>query len=144
MFVCSIQLPFHPVREATLAALRQTDLEWTEVYPGFYLDYYGIPHLQSYMAPNTFVVDIAHKVAAIPGTGDEPLTLTYSNDAAKFVVASLDLPKWDERTVVYGERTTYNKLVKQAEEILGKLLLLQHWYIVELTGDTRHQVHRDL
>jgi hypothetical protein len=66
------------------------------------------------------VVDIANKIAAIPGTGDEPIVLTYATDVGKFVAASLDLPKWEESTVIYGEVTTFHKMVKLAEEITGE------------------------
>ncbi len=99
--------------------LRKSNLEWTRFNQGFCLDYYGMPHVKSYLAPLTFVVDMASKTAAIPGTGDEPMTLTYSFDLAKFVVASLGLPRWEEESYCAGEKTTWNKFVKGAEEILG-------------------------
>lgn len=87
---------------------------------GYFLDYYGPPSLKSYMNRVTFVVDVANKKAGIPGTGNEPMTFTYTYDVAKFVVAALDLPKWEEVTYCYGEKTTWNEFVKQAEEATGK------------------------
>lgn len=70
--------------------------------------------------PMTFVVDIANKVAAIPGTGNDIVSFTYTFDVAKFVVKLLDLPKWEETTYVYGDKATLNELVKIAEEARGK------------------------
>jgi nucleoside-diphosphate-sugar epimerase len=103
--------------------LRKTELEWTRFDNGFFLDYYGPPSLKSYMTPVTFVVDVVNKKASIPGTGNEPMTFTYTFDVAKFVVAVLDLPRWDEVTYCYGEKTTWNKFVKQAEETTGEIML---------------------
>lgn len=67
----------------------------------------------------TFALDIPHKKAAIPGTGDEPISFTYTYDVAKFVAAFLDETEWEELTVCYGERTTWNSFLKIAEEVSG-------------------------
>ncbi|KAH8894584.1 NAD(P)-binding protein [Thozetella sp. PMI_491] len=106
-------------REATLAELRKTKLRWTRFHNGFFLDYYGPPSLKSYMTPTPFAVDVANKIAGIPGTGNEPMTFTYTFDLAKFVVAALDLPKWDETTCCYGEKITWNEFLKLAEDARG-------------------------
>jgi nucleoside-diphosphate-sugar epimerase len=68
----------------------------------------------------SFAVDMSSKKAAIPGTGNEMIALTYSYDVAKFVTAYLDAPKWEELTYVYGEKTTWNEFIKVAEEVTGK------------------------
>lgn len=69
-----------------------------------------------------WAVDIVNKKAGIPGTGNEPMTFTYTFDVAKFVIATLDLPKWDELMYCYGEKTTWNEFLKQAEEVTGKII----------------------
>jgi nucleoside-diphosphate-sugar epimerase len=79
-----------------------------------------MPYIETYMTPFPFVVDMQHRRAAIPGTGNEPMTFTYTKDLAKFVVAMLDLEKWEEETFLYGEKTTWNEFVRVAEEVLGK------------------------
>jgi nucleoside-diphosphate-sugar epimerase len=83
------------------------------------MDYYGIPHIDTHMPLFVFAVDMKHKIAGIPGTGNEPICLTYSQDMAKFVVASLDLPKWEEDTFCYSDRTTFNELLNLAQEATG-------------------------
>lgn len=98
---------------------RKTNLEFTSIYNGHFLDYFGRPHIKTYQGPLTFVLDVANKTAAIPGTGDEPIVLTYSFDVAKFVSASLDLAEWPEELFVIGDRTTWNEFVKLAEEARG-------------------------
>lgn len=107
-------------RARTLAELRTTDLEWTRFDNGFFLDYYGPPSLKSNMARVAWAIDLVNKKAGIPGTGDEPMTFTYTFDVAEFVVAALDLPKWDELMYCYGEKTTWNKFLQLAEETTGK------------------------
>ncbi|KAG4282048.1 hypothetical protein FPRO06_10951 [Fusarium proliferatum] len=90
------ETPVGQARGRTLTELRTTDLEWTRFDNGFFLDYYGPPTFKSYMQRVAWAIDIAHKKAGIPGTGNEPMTFTYTFDVAKFVVAALDLPKWEQ------------------------------------------------
>lgn len=106
-------------QKASEAALRSTTLEWTRFSVGFFIDYYGIPAIKTHLPPMSFVVDMNSKKAAIPGTGNEPIALTYSYDVAKFVSAYLDAPKWEEATYVYGEKTTWNAFIKVTEEVTG-------------------------
>lgn len=106
-----------------MAELRKTGLEWTRVQPGYFMDYYGIPHVKSNLKPWSFVIDVANKAAGIPGTGDEVVAFTYTVDAAKFVVAALGLPKWEEITYLWSEKASYNKILALAEEARGMLFL---------------------
>jgi len=116
----SLRIPPNIFREQSIDALRKTDLEWTQIHNGLFLDYYGMPHVQTYLTPLVFVVDIANKMAAIPGaTGDEIMTFTYTKDLAKFVVASLDLPKWEQVMHCYSDNATFKELVQVAEEMTG-------------------------
>jgi nucleoside-diphosphate-sugar epimerase len=117
-------LPQHEFRLATIAELKKTDLEWTRIHNGYFLDYYGIPHIESHMMPVVFGVDMANKAAAIPGTGNDTVSFTYTKDLAKFVVAALDLPKWDESLFCYGDKATWNELLSIAEEMRGQLFFV--------------------
>ncbi|KAK5057873.1 hypothetical protein LTR84_011874 [Exophiala bonariae] len=114
-----LQLPQHEFREAVMNELRKTDLEWTRIHNGYFLDYFGMPHVESHMTPVAFGIDVANKAAAIPGTGEDIMSFTYTKDVAKFVVAALDLPKWDEALYCYGDKTTWNELLSIAEEVRG-------------------------
>ncbi|PTB37394.1 uncharacterized protein TrAFT101_011119 [Trichoderma asperellum] len=111
--------PVSILQKASNAALRSTTLEWTRFSVGFFMDYYGIPAIKTHLPPMSFAVDMSSRKAAIPGTGNEPISLIYSYDVAKFVSAYLGAPKWEEITYVYGEKTTWNKFVKIAEEVTG-------------------------
>lgn len=111
--------PVYALQQASNDELRKTQLEWTRFANGFFLDYYGAPHVKTHLPTITFAVDIASKKAALPGTGNETIALTYSFDVAKFVSPFLNLPKWEEVTYCYGEKTTWNEFVKVAEEVTG-------------------------
>ncbi|KNG52515.1 nmra-like family protein [Stemphylium lycopersici] len=116
----SIHLPFHAFRGQSVEALRKTSLEWTRFHNGLFLDYYGIPHVETYLTPLAFGIDIASRKAAIPGsTGNEVMSVTYTKDLGKFAVAAMGLEKWDEALSCYSEMTTFNRLIEAAEEATG-------------------------
>ncbi|KAL5333198.1 NAD(P)-binding protein [Aspergillus crustosus] len=118
-----------------ITQLRQSGLEWTILHNGIFLDYFDSPALKSYLKPNVFVIDIANKVAAIPGDGDSPVTFTYSFDLAKFVVASLDLDHWEEESRVLGDEMGWNELVCSKFEIhYDNKEKLERFEITELPG----------
>lgn len=79
-----------------------------------------MPHVATHLTPLVAFVDIAHRAAAIPGTGDELINLTYTKDLAKFVVASLTLEKWDKTMRVYSDQSSINQIIHIAEEATGE------------------------
>ncbi|BCS25504.1 uncharacterized protein APUU_50215S [Aspergillus puulaauensis] len=101
-----------------IETLQKSDLEWTVFHNGIFLDYFGGPAMKSYLKPNVFVIDIANKVAAIPGDGNAPVTFTYTFDLAKFIVASLSLEKWPQESKVIGDEMTWNEFVSLVENTL--------------------------
>ncbi|CAK7235896.1 hypothetical protein SBRCBS47491_009451 [Sporothrix bragantina] len=109
----------YPFRHAAIEALEKTSLQYTTVINGYFLECYGSPHVKSYLPALTFGIDIANKAAAIPGTGDDTFAVTYSFDVAKFVVKLLTLDTWEPTTYLYGDRVTFNQLLKLAEEARG-------------------------
>lgn len=106
-----------------LEVLKKTSLEHTRFYMGFFLDYWGYPRVPTYQTPMIMAVDIENEVAALPGSGNTPVSFVHSSDIAKFVAASLDLPKWDEQSYILGEKVTWSEFVKIAEEVKGMYLL---------------------
>ncbi|CAK7214089.1 hypothetical protein SEUCBS140593_002062 [Sporothrix eucalyptigena] len=94
-------------------------LEHTLVHVGFFLDYWVIPGVPSYCFPMPLVVDMANNAATIPGTGDRPVTFTYSKDVARMIPALLSLPKWEEHYFIIGDKLTWNEFVLTAEAVKG-------------------------
>ncbi|KPM41025.1 hypothetical protein AK830_g5565 [Neonectria ditissima] len=132
-------LPHGYQHVAAYAELERTSLEWTAFNNGWFLEYYGMPHVKTNIQQTTFVVDMANKTASIPGTGKELMTFTYSLDVAKFVVEALDLPKWDHDTFVIGDKMTWEEFVKLAEEARGMPAALspsaRRWLTKMATGE---------
>lgn len=115
-------IPSILMKQASLHLLEASkNLEWTLFYVGFFMDYFGMPNLPSYLAPLVVLIDIPGNTAAIPGEGNTPVTFTHTSDLGKFVAASLDLQKWDRVSVVIGDKMTLNEAVTLAEQATGKL-----------------------
>ncbi|KAJ5605150.1 hypothetical protein N7510_010304 [Penicillium lagena] len=112
-------LPNQKYLDATIDELKTTELEWTTIYNGYFMDFFGTPHVKSNMGIFAIHIDMASKAAAIPGTGDEKISFTYTYDIAKFVDAALDLPEWQQSLFCYGDICTYNEVLKLAEKNTG-------------------------
>ncbi|KAH9211906.1 hypothetical protein DL95DRAFT_341200 [Leptodontidium sp. 2 PMI_412] len=112
-------LPLAAFKSAAVDELKKTDLEYTLFTNGFFMDYLGLPKVKSYLTPMVIVLDIQHRVAGIPGSGNTPVVLTTTKDVGKFVVASLGLEKWSERSIMVGDRKTWNEILAIAEKATG-------------------------
>lgn len=115
----SDSFPIAKAKLAVTAALEKTNLEHTSWLIGYFADYYIAPHLPSHMTILRVVIDMANNAAAIPGSGDVPVAFTYTVDLAKFVSASLSLPKWQPETYLVGDKLTWNQLLAVAEAAKG-------------------------
>lgn len=87
------------------------------------MDYYGIPHVKSNMKPVKYILDFENHRAAVPGSGDEYISMLHTIDLGKYVGALLDveLGGWDEVSAFVGDRTTWNEVVRVAERVTGKV-----------------------
>lgn len=99
--------------------------------PGFFMDYWGIPHIKTHLQPLTFGIDISSGTAAIPGDGNNLICMTYTYDLALYLVKALDLDKWPEFSIVVGDQVTYNEILGMAEEFTGELIINVLWSIGE-------------
>ncbi|KAL4874546.1 NAD(P)-binding protein [Aspergillus karnatakaensis] len=118
---------FHAIEE-----LKKSTLQWTIFMNGYFMDYLAPGKIKSYLRPLPSVIDIDNKMAAIPGNGNVPITFTYSFDAARFVVGSLDLEDWPEESRMAGDILTWNNLILLAEEISGSKFKVFHDDIAKL------------
>ncbi|KAK7421216.1 hypothetical protein QQX98_002346 [Neonectria punicea] len=115
---------------------KTTSLEWTTILNGFFLDYFGMPKVKSYLQPTTLVLDIAHNVAGIPGSGDVPVVFTHSFDVAKYTARLLGLEKWEKESYVIGDKVTWNEFRKLAEEAKGTKFSVEYDSVEKLQGGT--------
>lgn len=102
-----------------LKAVESTSLEYTAVLIGYFLDFFVLPRVKSYLDPLPIVLDVANNAAAIPGSGSVPVVFTHTFDVARFTVALLTLPKWEKESYVIGDRLTWNEFLDLVEEAKG-------------------------
>ncbi|KAL3419993.1 hypothetical protein PVAG01_08492 [Phlyctema vagabunda] len=125
-------LPLVAFKFAAIAELEKTDLEFTLFSNGFFLDYFGLPKVQSHLKPFTIGIDFQNKVAGLPGTGNTPVVFTRTKDVGRLVVASLGLPKWKRRSILIGDRKSWNEILNIAEKVTGSKFEVHHDSIATL------------
>ena len=103
-------------------ALDKTGLTYTRVGNGMFMDYMGLPYVPSYLRPFKWAIDVSSRRAAIPGTGNEPITMTYSRDVTRFVARLVEEDKWPQYSLISGSDTTFNHIVALIEETIGDKL----------------------
>ena len=103
----------------TIAALEASSLEYTSILNGYFIDYFALPKVPSYMPPLAVVADIANNFAAIPGSGDVPVVFTHTWDISKFVAAYVQKPTWEKEAYIIGGKATWNEFIAIAEEAKG-------------------------
>lgn len=113
-------MPWVKYKLAAMKLLRTTTLEWSSFTVGYFLDYYGMPHVKTHLPPFLVAVDVANKIARIPGTGNDVITFTYTYDVANVVAMMLNADKWQEETIVVGDKATWNEFLQLAENVRGQ------------------------
>ncbi|KAL8968395.1 MAG: hypothetical protein Q9183_002477 [Haloplaca sp. 2 TL-2023] len=116
-----LPLSWKVLKQQSLSELeKHPNLECTSFHNGYFMDYFGMPHYQSYMTPETPFIDIDARKAAIPGTGDEPVAWTLTRDVAKFVrkMVESDQPS-PKKSIVVGDTVSFDEIVRLAEAARG-------------------------
>ncbi|KAL6230070.1 hypothetical protein BDW75DRAFT_234693 [Aspergillus navahoensis] len=118
---------------AAAARLRSTtSLEYTFVSNGFFLDFFGMPRVKTYLDHQlVFAVDVANNVAAIPGSGDVPIVFTHTFDVkgVKFNIThdSEEMLKSSKITELPSHSASYSFLPK--EKLQAILSAFGRWTI---------------
>ncbi|KAH7021874.1 NmrA-like family protein [Ilyonectria destructans] len=102
-----------------VTALKKTNLEYSRILCGYLMDYYGTPHVKSNLRPFRYGLDIETAEAAIPGDGNDLISMIHSTDLAKYVAGALDLDRWSEISVALGDTVTFNQILETAQELRG-------------------------
>ncbi|KAJ5592735.1 hypothetical protein N7537_009639 [Penicillium hordei] len=101
-------------------ALKKANLEYTRIFVGTFMDYWGMPNTRTHIGYFGFGVEISSARALIPGDGNDVFTVTYSYDMARFIVGLLDLESWPETCHFSGDDITFNQILDQAQRLRGK------------------------
>lgn len=90
------------------------------------MDYLLPKGTKKYLKDIPMPVDPETHTARIPGDGNADIVLTSGDDVGLGLVWLLDQPIWDTYTYFRGEQTTWNKVLKGAEEITGKTFTVEY------------------
>jgi hypothetical protein len=101
-------------------ALEKTNLEYTRVVNGWFLDYYGMPHWETSLHPWINILNVEERWAVIPGDGTATATFITTQDLGRFVGRLMDVPVWETESTITGNEITFNDLLALAEEFRGE------------------------
>ncbi|GJC86160.1 oxidoreductase swnN [Colletotrichum liriopes] len=106
--------------------LEQTNLEYTRVVNGFFLDYYGMPHYNTHLQPWINFINLEKKWAVIPGDGSAKANFITSQDMAKYIARLMDLRNWSKVSSIVAETLSISELLALAEETRGSRFRVAH------------------
>ncbi|KAK0610814.1 hypothetical protein B0T14DRAFT_487280 [Immersiella caudata] len=69
-------------------------LDYTYIYTGMFMDYFGMPKVPSALRPLAFFIDPTHGKAMLPAQADTKMSMTFSTDAARYIALSLEMRGW--------------------------------------------------
>ncbi|RSL98689.1 hypothetical protein CDV31_012474 [Fusarium ambrosium] len=99
--------------------LEKTQLTYTRIANGWFLDYYGMPHWKTHLEPWINVMNVEKKWAVIPGDGSVKASFITSQDMSRFVARLMDLEKWNKVSPIFANTLSFNELVEMAEKARG-------------------------
>ncbi|KAI4599793.1 hypothetical protein KJ359_001529 [Pestalotiopsis sp. 9143b] len=118
-------LPY-PEKRFHLAARRELEktstFEYAYVYPGMFMDYFGMPKVETNLRPLCFFVDPEKGLAVLPDDGEARMSMTFTTDAARYIALALDVEKWPRILTTVVSTVSLNELVKLVEKSLGRKL----------------------
>lgn len=124
---------FHPPAQWWLDAatlLRNSHLRFTLVVIGWLLDSHGHPHFKSFAKPFKYVLDFDRRVAVLPGSGEDKVTVLHSLDVARYLGAMVGGgerdAEWPEVSAFASDRMSWGEMVRVAEKVMGEKWSVSH------------------
>lgn len=102
--------------------LEKTSLEFAYIYPGMFLDYFGMPNISTHLRELFVVIDPTNGVAYVPGDGEAKLAMSFTKDVAKYTALALELEKWHRVMTTVSSTMTLNNIIALTEKNLGRKL----------------------
>ena len=128
-------LPY-PEKRFHMAARRElamtSTLEYAYVYPGMFMDYFGLPKVASSLRPLCFFVDPVSGQAVLPGDGEAKMSMTFTTDAARYIALALELDEWPRILTTATSTVSLNELVRLIEGALGRKLQVRYQPVEKL------------
>lgn len=110
---------FHAVARREL---EKTALEFTYIYPGMFMDYFGMPNISTHLRELCVIIDPTNGIAAVPGDGTAKMAMSFTKDVAKYTVLALELEAWPRVMTTVSSTMSLNDLVAFTEKTLGRKL----------------------
>ncbi|RYP18920.1 hypothetical protein DL767_009734 [Monosporascus sp. MG133] len=101
---------------------KTSTLEYAYIYPGMFMDYFGLPRVISNLRPLCFFIDPANGLAVLPGDGEAKMSMTFTTDAARYIALALELDEWPRILTTAASTVSLNELVRLVEKSLGRKL----------------------
>ncbi|KAK3300633.1 uncharacterized protein B0H64DRAFT_315727 [Chaetomium fimeti] len=117
---------------ARRALEKTTSLEYAYIYPGMFMDYFGLPRVPSSLRPLCFFVDPENGLAVLPGDGEARMSMTFTTDAARYIALALELDKWPRVMTTASSTVSLNELVALFEKSLGRKLQVRYQPVEKL------------
>lgn len=128
-------LPY-PEKRFHVAARRELEktesLEYTYIYPGMLMDYFGMPRVKSGLRPLCFFIDPTNGMAVLPNDGEARMSMTFSTDLAQLVALALELTAWPRALSAAVSTVSLNQLVRLVEQSLGRKLEVKYQPVEKL------------
>lgn len=115
---------FHMIARQELE--KTSALEYAYVYPGMFMDYFGMPRVPTALRPLCFFVDPAKGLAVLPDDGEAKMSMTVTTDAARYVALALQLDEWPRILSTVASTVSLNELVGLVEKSLGHKLEVRY------------------
>ncbi|KAM3501689.1 hypothetical protein MY10362_005361 [Beauveria mimosiformis] len=115
---------FHAVARRALE--KTSSLEYTYIYPGMFMDYFGMPNVSTHLRELCLFVDATNGVALLPGDGETKMAASYTKDVARYTALALELDKWPLVMTTASSALTLNELVGMVSERLGRDLDVEY------------------
>ncbi|KAI8663557.1 NmrA domain-containing protein [Fusarium keratoplasticum] len=100
--------------------LEKTSLEFSYIYPGMFMDYYGMPKFPTPLRPLCFFIDPVNQVAVLPDDGEAKMSMSLTTDVARYTALALDLEKWPRVMTTTASTVTLKSLVRLFEKSTGR------------------------
>ena len=121
---------FHVRARRELA--KTSTLEYAYIYPGMFMDYFGLPRVASSLRPLVFCVDPESGQAVLPGDGEGRMSMTFTTDFARYLVLALDLDKWPRIMTTVASTVSMNELTGLYEKSMGRKLEVRYQPVEKL------------
>lgn len=113
-------------RQARRALEATKTLEYAYIYPGMFMDYFGIPHVPTHLRELCLFIDPTNGVAALPGDGSAKMATSFTTDVARYTALALELERWPRVLFTAASTVRLNELVALAEKSLGKKMKVSY------------------